>query len=219
MEDVKDTAFAVLSKTSFTSDGAYVYVTVSVCDDTKETFKLTYESFAEHVRGKEGFSPEDMELLSGEDAYCKALLSALGSLSYGSSTQMELYRKLIKKRFPKDAALRAVKHIKKSGFIDEAELVGEEISACKSKLWGPSRIRSRLIMRGFGKKALSLGMQLLDEIDFDSLCIECAKKKIRIIPETYEDRQKAVASLVRLGYTYDSAKRAVELLSNGEALY
>ncbi len=219
MNTENELAFATLKKTSFTADGAYAFVTLSVCDGSSECFKLTYDSYAENVRGRTEFSPEDMELLSCEHAYCGALLSALGSLSYGSNTQMELYRKLIKKHFSKEAALRAVKYIKKSGFIDERSIVTEEVRSCVGKLWGPSRIRSRLIARGFGKNALALGMKLMDETDFDDLCVECAKKRIRIIPETFEERQKAIAALARLGYSYDSAKRAVELLSDGEDFF
>ena len=216
MNTDKDVPFATLKKTVFTTDGAYACITLEICDGSSEYFKITYDSYAEYVKGRSEFSPEDMDLLTSESDYCKALISALGSLAYGGNTQMELYRKLIKKRFPKEAALRAVKHIKKSGFIDEESIVREEIRTCLGKQWGQSRIRARLISRGFGKKAFAIGMKLIEETDFDSICLECAKKKIKTVPETYEEKQKSVATLVRLGHTYDCARSAVELIADGE---
>lgn len=214
-----DVAFATLKRTAFTADGAYACITLEICDESNESFKITYDSYAQHVKGRSEFSAEDMELLSRESDYCNALISALGSLAYGSNTQMELYRKLIKKRFPKEAALRAVKHVKKGGFIDEEAIVREEIRACLGKLWGPSRIRSRLAARGFGKKAFAIGMRLVEEADLDSICLECAKRKIKTAPETYEEKQKSIASLVRLGHTYDSARRAIDLMADGEDFF
>lgn len=219
MQTDKDSVFSRAVSTVFTSDGAYACITFEICDGSRECVKLTYEAYAELVRGKSEFSSEDMEAISAEGEYCSALLSALGSLSYGANTQMELYRKLIKKHFPKEAALRAVKRVKSIGFINEEAIVREEIRSCLGKLWGPSRIRARLIERGFGKRAYAIGMRLVEETDFDCICLECARRKIRIEPKTYEDRQKAIASLVRLGHSYDSAKRSVTFLTGSDDIF
>ena len=219
MQAETDNAFARLAGTAFTSDGAYACLTFDICDQTRESVKLTYDAYAELVRGRTEFSPEDMEAISREGQYCAALLSALGSLSYGANTQMELYRKLIKKHFPKEAALRAVKRLKSIGFIKEDAIVREEVRSCLGKLWGPSRIRARLTARGFGKKAFAIGMSIIEETDFDGICLECAKKRIKNMPQTYEERQKSVAALVRLGHSYDSSKRAIDMLTNGEEFF
>ena len=227
MTDGRNIPFAVPEKVTFTSDGAYVCLTVLIKDGSRESFKLTYDAYAESVKGKAELSPDDMERLSSENAYCEALISALRSLSYGSNTSAELYRKLIAKRFPKDEAMRAVKHLKRSGFIDEEEIAREEVSACVAKLKGPSYVRSRILARGFGSKGRAEAERQMLNVDFDEVCLECAKMKLRQSkkrfssedPLPYEEKQRLISQLVRSGHTYDSSRSAIERLTSDEDFF
>ena len=110
----------------------------------------------------------------------------------------------------KSNGLEHVALIKGEWEEDEPVLVRMHSSCATGDIFGSQRCDCG--------EQLHKSMQLIDEADFDSICLECARRKIKTAPETYEEKQRSVASLVRLGHTYDSAKRAVSLLTNGDDL-
>lgn len=140
-----------------------------------------------------------------------AIKKGLSILSFADNTKKSLIRKLMQKGFSRDSASSAADFLEESGYINEigsAELLARDIAV--KKLYGPRRICSALYEKGFSKEAVDNAMSALD-VDFAYLCA----KRIKAMggASIFADRakkQKAVAALLRYGFSYDDIKEAVK---------
>lgn len=216
METENLSRFAVLKKTAFTADGSCACITFLLPDESEISFRILYGSYAELVRGRIDFDGNDIERIEREADYCGALLSGMNILAYGGNTAKELVRKLVGKRYTKESAVRAVKYLRDHGYVDEVSLCKEEVERCIKKLWGQTKIRSKLISRGFSKSAMALGERMIDSTDFSDACFTLAKKKSPAPPSDISERQKLYAYLARCGFTSDTIKGVIERLTYEE---
>ncbi len=205
--------FARLKKTAFSKDGSRAYLTFELPDASEISFKLLYESYTELVRGRDSFEGDDIARIEEESEYCAALSSALSILSFGGNTRLELFRKLRAKKHSNAASERAVDYVISKGYIDERALCKEEIESGLRKLWGETKIKQKLISRGFGTKVLSAADKTLARVDFHPACLKLARKKSPEPPSDYSERQKLFSYLTRQGYTSDVIRKTIEKLT------
>lgn len=140
-----------------------------------------------------------------------AIKKGLSILSFADNTKKSLVRKLMQKGFSRVSAESAADFLEESGYINEmasAELLARDIAV--KKLYGPRRICSALYEKGFAKEAVDGALDSLD-VDFAYLCAKRIKAMGGV--QIFADRakkQKAVAALLRYGYSYDDIKEAVK---------
>ncbi|MBE6653940.1 MAG: hypothetical protein E7608_00625 [Ruminococcaceae bacterium] len=153
---------------------------------------------------------DEIEYLAEKTA---AIKRGLYILSFADNTKKSLVRKLIMKGFSKEIAADAADHLEKTGYINETE-AAKTLShdMAQKKLYGPRRISAALYEKGFSRNAVESAMKELDE-DFHIIC----GKRIEAMggKEIFADKakkQKAVASLMRYGFSYDDIREGLRLL-------
>ena len=94
----------------------------------------------------------------------------------------------------------------------DAELLAESLA--ERKLYGKNRIKKELFAKGFEADAIRDAMESLD-VDFAEICAKRVKNMGGIaVFEEKETKSKAMASLMRYGFSYDDVREAVEFLKN-----
>ena len=153
---------------------------------------------------------DEIEYLAEKTA---AIKRGLYILSFADNTKKSLVKKLIMKGFSKEIAADAADHLEKTGYINETE-AAKTLShdMAQKKLYGPRRISAALYEKGFSRNAVESAMKELDE-DFHIIC----GKRIEAMggKEIFADKakkQKAVASLMRYGFSYDDIREGLRLL-------
>ena len=143
------------------------------------------------------------------DAITRAYVSACNSISYSLCSHKALRRKLISKKHSPDAAARAVELVRKRGYINENELALRRAELMVEKLWGRTRICSKLMSEEFDDEAMSMVRDYLEEIDFGERCAEVIAKKYPVIPSERRERDKMYAALLRLGFSSTDIREAI----------
>lgn len=147
---------------------------------------------------------------------CEAVTKALRYLSEGTYSIRALTDKLYQKGFGKEAAEAAVALALKRGLIDEYSQACDIAEKQATRLHrGPSRIAHDLASHGYPsdlsrRAAESVPMGVYDE----ALDICIAKKCKGGIPKEKIERDRVIASLVRLGFTPGSIIKKMNELSS-----
>lgn len=139
-----------------------------------------------------------IELLEEEHLRREAMKRALRILAYADNNSKTLYRKLILAGHSRECAAYAVRECVSLGYINEAQQLERLISlGCNRDLFGPSKIFSKLLAKGYAARDISAAMDRLresKEIDFQRSKELLLMKKA---PESYEEKQKI---LYKYGY-------------------
>ena len=173
--------------------------------DAKKTGLYRY---AEHPELLPDEADDDMLIFLSAKMSCIRYAAYL--LGFGDKTRKALSQKLRLKGYEPDVCEAAFAVLEQNGLLNDERLCAEKLNALATgKLYGPRRIKSELIAKGF---SVSQAQNALDEakIDFDGLLEKLVEKLTRRgLPED----EKAFASLknklVRYGYDYDSVSHAL----------
>lgn len=138
-------------------------------------------------------------------------------LSYRSLPVRKLKSKLKLTGFSENAIEKAVELLLKKGYLDDCALCKEyAFHLKKSKLFGVSRLKKELFLKGFDAECIEETLENMaddDEEDAeDALKQLLAKKFPSLSSDDREGRAKAVAYLYRMGYTYDDINNAISAL-------
>ena len=150
-------------------------VTVGVSDrEVLKGYSLsapTYSAIGSPIRGEE-ISGRDFELILKEDEEYRCIKKALSLLSYADNNRRNLYSKLCRAGFSREAAASAVEECLSLGYINErrqlARLILREANAA---LKGETYVRAKLVQRGYLSSDIDFVLSELKgsgEIDFDS---------------------------------------------------
>lgn len=140
-----------------------------------------------------------------------AVKKGISILSFGDNTKKELCRKIISKGFSREAAEYACDYLEEKGYINEEESARLLVSdMAEKKLYGPKRISRALYEKGFDREVIASVMEWC-ETDFSRICAKRINKMggKEIFAER-EGKQKAVAALLRNGFSYDDIKEALK---------
>ena len=152
----------------------------------------------------------DIEFWSG---VTEAYFSACRSFAFAPCSLNALKRKLIVKGFDKGVAEQAIDRVKMIGFVDECDVARRRAEIFVGKLWGQTRILSKLREEGFGDEAADAVCDYLETVDMVELCTRLIEKRYGGVPEEREQRQRLSASLYRYGYSPSEIRRALSRLS------
>lgn len=135
---------------------------------------------------------------------CEAIKHGALILSYGRNSAYILKQKLCRKGYGREVANEAVLYLVNKGYINEIADIEQETQNCINKLWGNKKIISYLYTKGFGGKAIRFAEELLETVDFEDNCLKFLRKKFKSAPQTHNERNKIIATLMRYGYnSYD----------------
>ncbi|MBQ7715017.1 MAG: RecX family transcriptional regulator [Clostridia bacterium] len=135
----------------------------------------------------------------------RCIKKAFDYLSYGDMSQKKLYMKL-KKHFDKKLSSYVASLMVQRGYIDEnarALYIAKELY--HNSRFGKMRIKAKLFQQLFCKDAIDHAVDNLDaddDTDFENIEY-LLEKKYGNGPLDRDEKQKAVAYLTRMGYTFD----------------
>lgn len=142
-----------------------------------------------------------------------AIKKGTALLGFSRNTKKSLKNKLTQRGYPADIAEEAAEYLAVHGYISEhtdAELLAESLA--ERKLYGKNRIKKELYAKGFEADAIRDAMDAL-EADFAEICVKRIKNMGGTpVFEEKETRSKAMASLMRYGFSYDDVREAMDIL-------
>ena len=178
-----------------------------------KSFTISHVQYAAlsflHPYGKaagRSLTADEVEAIDAAAEHHAAVARALNLLSYGDMTERALVRKLQLRGIPEETARSAAAAMAEQGYIHEDDQLERALRACLRKGWGPLRIAAALRQKGFSRDVLDTLPERLSGIDFAARCAEVIERKWGELPTDRTARQKAIAALMRLGYTREQIK-------------
>jgi len=166
-----------------------------IATDSGRDFVLGFEDYAArkslYIQGGE-LDGELCEMTEWLESKILARDKALNSLSYSSKSSKALIKVLTDNGFDAEIAKKTVLDLKKEGYIDEKEHCRRCTEVCISKGYGPLRIRSELIKKGFTSRMIDYTMQNTDA-DFE--------EKLRMLMKKKKDKASDYGAIYRYFYT------------------
>lgn len=132
--------------------------------------------------------------------YCVSLLSRR------DHSVRELETKLLRKGFDENA-FAAVETLQQQGYVNDENFAFHYASELKNlKGYGKRRIEQELMRKGISRDIIH---NTLEEFEFDDeRIIEIITRKYKRCFEDEKQKQRAIAGLLRLGYSYSEIKDA-----------
>lgn len=207
---------AVLSVTP-AGEGETVTVVLALPDPEgkkaqRVSFHLLVEQYAELGVKTGEITPEYAETLLDAGKLCGAIRRGISMLGYGDQSARRLAYKLTVKGVDRETAARAAAYLTEKGYIREDDTATLRAEQGIRKGWGERRIREDLIAHGFTREAVEEAMEDISDTDWEENCAEAIRKKYGEIPEDRGERQKLIASMMRLGYDADTVKEAMRII-------
>ncbi len=185
----------------------------------RRTLLLTLADFRLH-RVSRGDTVKEFEFdeMSRLSDIARATRRGAGILAYGANSEQNLRRKLIARGHSKESACAAVDELAAGGLINEPAAARRLAERCVQDLRGKTYIRSKLRSLGYRNEAISAANEYLDSVDFSRLCAEAIEKKYGgRLPDDRNERSRAIASLVRRGFTSGEVYAAMKKTSGRAA--
>jgi len=187
-----------------------LYFEISDGERTQKKVLVIPEGRYFELKLKKGeITEETYDILENDAKECAAYRRGIGILAYGANTSRTLERKLRQRGFDAESAHSAVGRLGEEGFIDESSDAVWLAESCVKKLWGERRIIAHLREKGYGTEAIYAAEDALAEVDFVGNCRRLIEKKYKLFPKDKREAEKAIAALVRYGYSLSQIKRAV----------
>ena len=180
-------------------------------DGEAVTVNISCKTYSELALKKGELSAHVAEKLLSEADFEKAVIRGMNILGYGSNSARTLKTKLIQKGFSAPIVERAVLYLSHKGYLDESKDAARLCESMLKKCYGRRRILASLRAKGYGDEALTTAAELLDNVDFDAICAELIKSKLKELPKDRAEMQKAIAKLTALGYNVSEIKAAFRI--------
>ena len=148
----------------------------------------------------------------------RALELAVGHLGKRDRTEAEIRRHLAGKGVGERAAEAAVAELVRMGYLDDARYArtfAEDRRALDA--WGPERIERRLLELGVDREHISAAIGERDGASELEGALELLRRRLRVVPASERDRERALGMLVRKGYDLDLAYDAVRAFERADA--
>ncbi|MCQ2428593.1 MAG: RecX family transcriptional regulator [Clostridia bacterium] len=196
----------------YSSDGGSAVAAELSSDGEKYTLFCLSEDYAE-IKGSLKKGPIDDELLEtirGLDSRCRALRKGRSLLEFGCNSRNGLILKLRKRGFSGESAEFAADRLMSEKIINEDRDALREAERMVSSGFGRKRIISSLYTKGYGREAVSSVYEKLDEYDFSEICRDVIIKKWRKFPEDPDTGKRAIAALMRLGFSSSEIRSGIK---------
>lgn len=147
-----------------------------------------------------------------------ALDLAYRYLSRRDRTAAEVRRHLESKRVEPMTVLEAIADLERAGYVDD-ERYARQFTEDRRALddWGPERIERRLLQAGVDPAVAAAAVADRDGEDELEAALGLLRRRLRAVPESDKEREKALGMLVRKGYALELAYDAVRAFERGAA--
>ena len=178
------------------------YLVIGVKDGEEKTpltvNAATYSDVGAPSLGEE-LSADTLDTLTRENQKFLALKKALYLLSFSDNSERNLRYKLMRAGYSRDVVDFAVSEVLRLGYINEARQLERLIlTEANSKLFGPMKIISRLVGKGYSPSDVRAAIEALrdsGEVDFDTNRMRLLEK----LPDGYTD-EDMYKLLYKYGY-------------------
>lgn len=140
----------------------------------------------------------------------QALVLAFRHLGRRDRTCQEMREHLAGRGIEPDVAEAAVGELIQQGYLDDvrfARIFAEDKRGLEQ--WGSERIRRDLIRRGIATELIGPALEDGSEGDELERALAVLRRRFPALPRDRRDRDRAIAVLLRKGYGYEVARRAV----------
>lgn len=148
-------------------------------------------------------------MTSPEDDSSRCHTAALRLLNYRWNSEVELRRKLARKKFERPVIDATLQRLREEGWLDDERFAGAYVSARLRKNIGPQRLRRELIEAGVDDEIA--GRAVRENVDAERSeagVLALCQKKMRMIARRYgveylrtdQGRKKLAAYLLNQGY-------------------
>ncbi len=149
--------------------------------------------------------------------YPRALNHAVCMLSHRPCSKKEIESRLLRLRFTDEVAGLVTFKLEKEGLLNDREFCEQWVRYRTERRFGPSLIRRELRMKGVSGEVIDdvLDGFGADEEQANAVSLaEKAWKRCGPDEDRRKSRQKVIASLVRKGYDWETARSACEAAEN-----
>lgn len=157
-----------------------------------------------------------------EDLKCqaerrKARERAYYLLGYRDHSKKELYEKLLKSARP-EIAEEIIRMVEEQGYLNDAEYAKKLARYyLQTKKWGSRKAYFEMMRKGIEKET---ALSAISDCDVDSVsqirAVIDKKYADRLDSGEYKEKQKVIAALLRLGFSYSDIKTAIDEYANNE---
>lgn len=191
--------------------------TADGCAANAEEFNLSPKRYRKLCREFCLSEPVVVPFPAGEDFYTavqdahaitQAIREGARLLSFAPCSGRELHRKLTDRGFSAENAHKTVRFLVKKGFLNEAAQAVQYAWSVKDR-YGPRRIRAYLRNRGYTAEAIDAAAEAVPDDETYAALQRILEKKYMPFPKEAYERKKAVAALMRRGYTANEIFRAI----------
>ncbi len=167
------------------------------------------------LRLKKGtLSLEQYDRLAEASACYMARQKAMQCLTYGRCSKRRMVQKLYTKGIERSVAVRTADRLESEGYLNGEEDALREAERDMAKGWGERRIVSDLRAKGYSEEQVKGAVCALRKSGADgtACCAEQIRRRWGTLPEEPKERQRAIAALMRLGYSMAEIRRAAEMI-------
>lgn len=188
----------------------------------RQRIPLMAEQYAGMGVSVGSISVEEAARLTEAGQLCRAIRKGMELLGYGDLSVRRMVWKLTVRGADRETAAGAAAYLKGKGFLREESAAERRAEQGARKLWGPRRIRQDLMAQGYEEAAVQAAMEALSDpenpesTDYIANCATLIRKKYGEVPADRQERQRMLAGLTRLGYTYEQVREAARMVSEGD---
>ncbi len=191
---------------------AVAYGAVRVTLLSGDAFTVPRAVFRLHpLKAGEAIVVEEYQRRIARDAYEQGMQKAVRALTARERTERELHQSLKKAGYAEDVIERIVSYLKERRYVDDERYANQLAQSMKSRR-STRRIAQTMQHKGIGRSAMLSALEHVDEGAQEILLQQLAQTYLRKHPDmsTPQERSKAIAHLVRKGFSYDNAREALQ---------
>lgn len=163
------------------------------------------------IKPGDAVDPVQYRAFVAERGYALALDCAVRFLAARPRTEREVRNRLTEAGYPDVAADLVIERLKRERYLNDAQFADLWVEARGQRAVGSRRIAQELSRKGVDKETTQAALSNLDEEDQARIAAEHAQKLLARTrgKDEADVRRKVYAALIRRGYGYDEARRAL----------
>lgn len=184
--------------------------------DNEYWYILDIEIIAQnHLKPNMEVDEDFLEKLKFQAQHRKARERCYYLLGYRDHSKKELYDKLLKSVCP-EVALEAIEMMEQQGLLDDDKYAHKLARYyLLQKKWGEKRASFEMQKKGIHRELIQAAIADC-EVNTNEQIHTIIDKKYYDCLEDYKSKQKMIAGLMRLGYSYDDIKYAISTYEEKE---
>lgn len=141
------------------------------------------------------------------EMFNKALKYALNVLNRRDYTEFEMVTKLKRRNIHEDVVLNVVQYLKDRTFLNDERFVENFIYFKLNNGYGKKKIEYDLKGKGIDERLIYKGLENVDELQSAKGIFE---KKLQLLKNRENKREKLYSFLLRRGYSYETIKKLLK---------